>query len=188
MAWDGNGNFNRKAGDASGVNTWNDLDVDGFRIRSDHHDEHDQDIADGLNNCLLKDGTNSPNADLPMGGQKFTNVANATSTSQYVAIGQVQDGALWWGDDSTGSANTYTVTITSPDIEQYFAGMFITFKAHQNNTGACVVNVNSLGNRTIRTPGNSDPASGDIVSGRVVVLSYSPNNQYFVLMNSATGG
>lgn len=90
MSWDGTGNFVRNAGFASGANVWEQAEQADRDIRADDQDTHDQDLADGLENCLTRDGQNSPNANLPMNGKKHTGVANADEDDQYAAWGQVK--------------------------------------------------------------------------------------------------
>lgn len=62
----------------------------GIKIEAARHDTQDDDFATGINNCLTKDGQNTPTANLPMGGFKHTNVADATANNQYATYGQLQ--------------------------------------------------------------------------------------------------
>ena len=56
MAFNGSGTFARTNGTNSGATTWTLDKAAGTKIRSDRHDTHDQDLADGLSNCITKDG------------------------------------------------------------------------------------------------------------------------------------
>lgn len=47
------------------------------------------DLGGEITNSIAKDGQTSPTADLPMGGFKHTDVANASAANQYAALGQV---------------------------------------------------------------------------------------------------
>lgn len=95
---------------------------------------------------------------------------------------QVQTNGLIYSVDS-GTANNY-VASPSPAITTYTAGLEIKLKIANTNTGASVVNVNSLGNKNIKLLNGNDPNPGDIPSGLVAVLIYDGVN--FQLQNPAT--
>lgn len=61
----------------------------GINIEASRHDTQDDDFAAGINACLNKAGQNAPTANLPMGGFKHTNVADATANNQYASYGQL---------------------------------------------------------------------------------------------------
>ena len=56
MAWDGSGNFSRTDGTRTGAEVWTEADAASVSILSADHDTHDQDLADGIENCLTIDG------------------------------------------------------------------------------------------------------------------------------------
>jgi hypothetical protein len=66
----------------------------GIGIEAGRHDTQDDDFATGIDNCIAKDGQNSATANLPMGGFKHTNVANASSNDEYTTQGQLTDGSF----------------------------------------------------------------------------------------------
>ena len=90
MGWTGSGEFTRGNGVASGSDTWEQTRLLNRDIRTDDHDAHDQDLADGIEACLTRNGENSPLANLPMNGKKHTGVGNASSDSEYAAWGQIK--------------------------------------------------------------------------------------------------
>lgn len=72
-----------------GSTGWVDDRDAGTKILATRHDAHDQDLADGINNALAKDGSNAATADISMGGNQITNLgtpANPTdaATKAYV--------------------------------------------------------------------------------------------------------
>lgn len=91
MAWDGSGNFVRRNGAASGAALWNATDALDRPIRTDDHDMHDEDLAQGIENCIARDGQNTPSSNLPMGGRRHTGVQNAVDDTDYAAWGQVKE-------------------------------------------------------------------------------------------------
>lgn len=56
----------------------------GIPILSRPFSDQRDDIISGINNCLTKDGQNSPSADLPMGSRKHTGVAPAVAVTNYL--------------------------------------------------------------------------------------------------------
>ncbi len=87
----------------------------------------------------------------------------------------VQNGTWLWGTD-TGAANAYVVNVPYPVPVAYVAGMTIRFKAANANSGASTVNVNGLGAVAIKRAGGAALASGDILSGQVLELTYDGVN------------
>lgn len=177
MAWDGNGTFSK-------IHDWTDQRDAGVRIRADYHDAQDETFVDGINNCLTKNGENAATADLPMGGNKHTNVDDATARNQYASAGQIQDGELIYAA-AGGSANTYTVSM-SPTVTSLVTGMFFFLKigaSDTNTSTTCTLNVDSIGAKSIKRVDGSDPILGDIKGGSHHLFEYDGTN--FVLHNPA---
>lgn len=82
MPYDGSGNFNR----ALGPDTWQNDAAAGIKIKSDLHDNNDNDIAGGLSNVICKDGQSSPTADITLNGHKLINVANPSSPQDAMTL------------------------------------------------------------------------------------------------------
>ncbi|MBW2606148.1 MAG: hypothetical protein JRD05_00785 [Deltaproteobacteria bacterium] len=73
------------------------------------------------------------------------------------------------------ASDTYVITL-SPTPTAYYDGMVIVFMANTANTGACTVNVNGLGAKSIKKLHDTDPATGDIESGQIVTAIYDGTN------------
>ena len=86
--------------------------------------------------------------------------------------------------DSSGSANTITVTIPSPTTFSYTTGVQLLVKVANTNTGATTINVNALGAVQVRTSSLSALSSGQLVAGGVYPLYY--DGTYFQLQTQAT--
>lgn len=87
MPWE-NGRFTRENPDFSGPDCWRLDQRNGTKIEADRHDHHDQDLSDGINNCLAKDGSNQMRADLDLGGFKLVNAGGAEQNDEYMLLGQ----------------------------------------------------------------------------------------------------
>ena len=85
MARDGSGNYNLPAGQP--VST-------GTTISSTVHNTLASDVASALTQSLSKDGQTTPTANLPMGGFKFTGVADGTASNHFATVGQLQSAAV----------------------------------------------------------------------------------------------
>jgi hypothetical protein len=164
MAWSG-GTFTR----SNGATGWQDDAAASIGITASRHDTLDNDLATGINTCLTKDGQNTPTADLPMGGFKHTNVANATARTEYARVSQIQDNAYLYAGTSTGTANAQVIA-PSPAYSSVVVGSRFTFKAGITNTGATTLNVGSSGAFSLlKFIGGSTTAllAGDLVINRI---------------------
>ena len=107
MAWAGI-IVTRTNGTYSGSAVWQSDAAAAIKIRADRHDTHDQDLAQGINNCLTKDGQNSPTTNVSWGGFKITSLAAGVAAGDAVNKGQL-DGLL----TSPAVAPTLTLNATN---------------------------------------------------------------------------
>lgn len=157
----------------------NGIDIDPTRMDNDTND-----IANGLTNCVTRDGQSAATADLPMASFKHLIVGNAALRNQYAAAGQVQDSAFQWGGTSAGT-NTITFN-TTPNISAYAAGQSFLFLAGGSNTGATTVNISGIGAKNITKNGTNPLVAGDIISGATYRIEY--DGTQFQLMNRSNSG
>lgn len=139
--------------------------VAGTLILSTKFNNNINDIATALSNCVTRDGQSPPTANLPMGGFKFTNVADGTSrvspVANFASLGQVQDGGVWWGGTAGGTADALTLTMT-PAIPAYVAGQrFVAKSGASPNTGPATLAVSGLAAKAIQRNGAA-LAAGEI--------------------------
>lgn len=128
----------------------------------------DGDIAAGQIATIVYDGTN------------FV----LQSQSQRILY---QNGQQIYAADAQAN-DTYVITL-APAITAYVAGQMFNFKANTSNTGACTLNVNGLGAKTIKKQVSTDTASGDILAGQVVTVVYDGTNfQMMSGLGSVSGG
>jgi hypothetical protein len=138
------------------------------------------DLASGLTNCITKDGQSTPTANIPMGSNKITGLANGTLIGDAANLGQVQSTVA----KLISITGTDTVVGTmSPTLTAYAAGQLFYFIASGANTGAVTLNVDGLGAKAITRDGSTALAAGDINSGEIVVVIYDGTR--FQMINAA---
>ena len=101
-----------------------------------------------------------------------------------VNIASIQAGSYDYAADG-GSANAYTAAFT-PAIAAYTAGLCLSVKIANSNTGASTINVNSLGTKNIKVYTNgslADPPAGALPAGNIVTLQY--DGTQFLLVSRA---
>ncbi len=184
MAWDGSGSFIRTNGTNSGGTLWTaDRDA-GTAILASRHDTHDEDLANGLENCVARDGQNAASADLPMGGFKHTGVGDGSALTHYPSVKQIQN-TTFSNATSGGAANAYTASL-SPAPGALTSGLSFVLIPNHTNTGAATLNLNSLGATPIRRgTGGTVLVAGDIVSSVPIQLYY--NGSAFVILGQRFG-
>lgn len=75
----------------------------------------------------------------------------------------------------TAANDTYVISLsTAPST--YTTGMSIYFKATTANTGACTLNVNNLGAKSLKSLHDQDPADNYIEAGSIVHVVYDGTN------------
>lgn len=111
-----------------------------------------------------------------------TEISMATSSDPTT---RTQSGQEVYAADAVGT-DTYAITL-APAPAAYYIGMEINFKAGTANTGACSLNVNGLGAKTIKKAYNSDLATGDILQNQIVKVIYDGTNLQMQSPSSVTG-
>ncbi|MBR2299529.1 MAG: tail fiber protein [Alphaproteobacteria bacterium] len=83
MAFDSEGNFTR-------MHCWENDRLNEIGIISDRHDEEDDNFANALNNCFLRDGRVPLSGVLKMNGNQIKNMALGTASNDAVTKGQTE--------------------------------------------------------------------------------------------------
>lgn len=84
MPYDSEGNFTR-------IHNWEDDRINDIDIVTDHHDEEDDNFADGLCLAFLRDGRVSMKGDINIAGYKLKNLGDATSKTDAINLQQLND-------------------------------------------------------------------------------------------------
>jgi len=173
MARNGSGTYNLPAGNPV---------VTGTTISSTTTNNTFSDIATALTGSISKDGQTTPTGNLPMGGFAHTGVADATVRTQYGTAGQIQDSAFTY---LTSPAGTNAITATaSLGMSAYVTGQRFFFVAAATNTGACTLNINAIGVKSVTKNGTTALVAGDIAINAVTQVVY--DGTQFQLLNPAS--
>lgn len=181
MSWNGAGVFNR-------IYSWVADKNAGIDITASRMDTDTDDItSNGFGNTLTRDGQGSATANLPMNGFRHTGVGNGVARSDYMALGQTQDGAINWAV-ATGTADAIAASY-APGITVLVDGQFCFFRATASNaTTTPTFSPNGLTAHTITKAGGAALAIADIPGNLAeCIVRYNLANTRWELMNPASG-
>lgn len=128
--------------------------------------------------------TSTLDTDTTLAANSDAKIATQKATKAYVDASVNPTGRSWneYAVDSVGS-DSYAITVSG--ISAYVAGQTYKFKAGTANTGACTLNVNALGAKTIKKDVSTDLETGDILANQLVVVTYDGTN---MVTNSRLSG
>ena len=87
------------------------------------------------------------------------------------------------GSNTTaGTGAAYTLTLNRSGAASFAATGFLQVRANVANTGACTININSLGAKAITKRGGAALVVGDILQNDIIALVYNPARDNFQLM------
>jgi hypothetical protein len=168
MTWS-TGSFTR-------IHSWAADAAAGIDILASRMDQEDDNLAAGIDNCLAKDGQNSPTASLPMAGNRHTGAGIGQAHTDYPTCDQVQNNQFNWGGLSTGADNAYVLTGVGGIVgvgagesypsypAAYPTGSMVQFKASFTNDDSATLSVNG-------GPAINIYNSGALMSGAEIVMN-----------------
>lgn len=104
MPYDSQGNFYR-------IHNWEQDRIDDIEIVSDRHDEEDDNFAEGLSQCLLRDGRSALSGNLNAGNNKIQNLTNGTASKDAVNKGQMDSAISSASSTLTTAYQNYVKTV-----------------------------------------------------------------------------
>jgi hypothetical protein len=141
------------------------------------------DLANGLTNCITKDGQSTVSNNIPMNNFKFTAVGAGSSPTDSVNLSQVQSGVA--SLVTVTGTNTYTGTM-SPTLAAYAAGNVFTFVVPNTNTTSCTLNIDGLGAKALTRDGSTALVAGDLVANSEILVVYDGTRFQVLNSNSKT--
>ena len=148
---------------------------------------HDS-VKAGIDACVHKGGTNSPTADLPMGGQKHTGAGAPASIDQYMRANEyIHQFPVYMADNESTASASATLSCTTaffPASISAGARVFIEAGGSKPELSAIPMQLVINGSaHTIEMPdGGLNIFPGAFVSGQVHELVYNSKN-HWQLMN-----
>ncbi len=140
-------------------------------IDADKLDNEFANIAEGLELCILRDGTTTPTSAIPFGNQRLTGLGAATANTDAVRADQVARDAPGWAGTFGGTANALAATLAlMPGT--LVAGCRVTGVVSADNTGAATLTIGGA-TLAIKRLDNSDLQKGDLRTGRVIQLRHN---------------
>lgn len=150
--------------------------VTGTTISSTVQNNTMNDIAsNGLSICLLKDGTQTPTANIPMGGFRITGLGNATAVSDAPRVSQAQNSSF---NSLTTVSGTSTITgVATPTPAAYAEGQTFSFISVGANGAGPTLNVSGLGGVPIFWNGATCTSSMWSTGSRIDITYVSTSSQ-----------
>ena len=87
-------------------------------------------------------------------------------------------------ETTSGSVGNFVLAVTA---DSYFDGMAVSFKANHSNSGACTLNVGSLGAKSLVDGNGATLAVGDIVANSIYAARYNSTSDKFHLVGLSSG-
>jgi hypothetical protein len=112
MPFNADGTFSR----VRGPDSWKNDAAASTPIKSDFHDINDQDLANGLGDCITRTGKSQPTADIPMNNHKLVNLAQPANPQDAATKRYVDEMPGWpnakyiSGADAAGRLNFTSAT------------------------------------------------------------------------------
>ena len=154
MTWNGSGDFQRVhnfSADASA----------GIKILASRQDAEWANFEAGLENCITRDGQNSPSADLPMGAQRHTNVGAPASTTHYMRVAEfLRSFPIYCAFSGTAEAMSASAQFALTSLT---AGVQVLLSCPSVNTTTSVtLGLTGAGTATVVRADGRGPARGQV--------------------------
>ena len=107
MPFDSDGNFSR-------IHNWEDDRRNGIEIVTDHHDEEDDNFANGLSQCLLRDGRTPLKDNFDAGNFQIKNLRQANLDDDAVNFAQLKSQIEELQDKLLSSSGKLPICIERP--------------------------------------------------------------------------
>lgn len=176
MPYNGSGTFLR-------IRNWVNDATAGIKIRADRHDSEDDNFAQGLSQCITKDGQTTVSANLPMSTFRHTGTGAAASLTDYARYDQVLEGkANWVAAGGTADAITASYGIVTASVVD--GQLFFVRAGAANATATPTFSPNGQTARTIVKENGVALVAGDISgAGYECIFRYDLANTRYVFLN-----
>lgn len=129
------------------------------------------DFTTAFSTCVLKDGTQTMTANIPMGGFKLTGLASGSAVADSATLVQTQNGASTLLTSVGGSANAITAS-TSPSFAAYVSGQKFLLIPSSSNTAATTLQINSIASPKNVFWAGAACSGGELVASVPAIVEY----------------
>ena len=156
--------------------------VSGSVISSTAFNALTADLATGLSTAILKDGTQTLTANIPMSNFKLTGLAAGAAAGESVRYQQLGSASQPF-TSLTSVAGTNTITGTATPTPTYAVGQRYTFIPANTNTGATTLNISSVGAGAVQWAGAA-LTGGELVAGTAVSVLVTAATPVFEIIGA----
>lgn len=183
MPFNGSGTFTR-------IYNWVIDKANGINITASRMDADTDDIANGLSQCINKDGQTTLTANIPFNNYKITGLSNGSERNHSINVGQVQDNQFLYLGTTSGSADAYTLS-PAPTITAYATTQRFIVKIHATNTTTTpYLQISGIANPTttavikkLNASKSEIPvAIGDLVENSILTIQRNSTNTAWIVL------
>ena len=183
MPFNGSGTFTR-------IYNWVIDKANGINITASRMDADTDDIANGLSQCINKDGQTTLTANIPFNNYKITGLSNGSERNHSINVGQVQDNQFLYLGTTSGSADAYTLS-PAPTITAYATTQRFIVKIHATNTTTTpYLQISGIANPTttavikkLNASKSEIPvAIGDLVENSILTFQRNSTNTAWIVL------
>lgn len=183
MPFNGSGTFTR-------IYNWVIDKANGINITASRMDADTDDIANGLSQCINKDGQTTLTANIPFNNYKITGLSNGAERNDSINVGQVQDNQFLYLGTTSGSADAYTLS-PAPTITAYATTQRFIVKIHATNTTTTpYLQISGIANPTttavikkLNASKSEIPvAIGDLVANSILTIQRNSTNTAWIVL------
>lgn len=183
MAFNGSGTFDR-------LYNWVTDRDNNVKILASKMDQEMDGFATGLSNCITRNGESTIISNLSLNNYKLTGLANGSSRTDSINIGQVQDGTYTYLGLTGGVADAYTLA-PSAIITSYAVTQRFTVKIHATNTTTTpYLQISAIANPTTNavikklsvTKEEINVAIGDLIANGVYSFQRNSANDAWIVL------
>ena len=122
---------------------WTDDAANSIPITASRFDEEMDGVASELTNSVAADGQTTMSGALKMGGQRITNVGDATAVTDAPRVDQIQDNDFGYIGSTSGTTTAYTLS-PSPAVAALVKGQEFAFEVNADNTASSTLAISGL--------------------------------------------
>ena len=158
-----------------GDDIWSQMALAMEKVRPDRFDAVWGDLAAAIGMLVLRNGANTPTANLPMGAKRHVGVQDAVDRSDYASFGQLLDaaGAVRAGGERGRHGECHHASANPGHHRHHLPGWVGLSVRHQvENTGPVMISVSGLSQVALTPSANGQFAAEQLKVGALVLTVF----------------